>query len=64
MSYHAARRSSILSFDSNGKMKMLSEVTPDIAVTQTTDLTSKLSAKLKTGDSIAAKQLTKITENL
>jgi len=64
MSYDAARRGSILSFDSNGKMKILSEVQPDVAITQTTDLTSKLSAKLKSGDSITAEQLTKITENL
>lgn len=64
MSYDASRRGSILSFDSFGKMKILSEVQPDVAVTQTTELTSKLSAKLKTGDSISAEQLTKITENL
>ncbi len=64
MSYDAMRRGSIVSFDSNGKMRILSEVQPDAAVTQTTDLTAKLSAKLKTGDSISAEQITKITESL
>lgn len=64
MSYDAMRRGSIVSFDSTGKMRILSEVQPDAAVTQTTDLTSKLSAKLKNRDSISAEQLTKITESL
>ncbi|MDH6252054.1 hypothetical protein M2347_001781 [Chryseobacterium sp. H1D6B] len=65
MSYDAMRRGSILNIDHYGKInKILSEVQPDAAIATTTDVTSKLMGKLKSGDSVSAEQMTKITESL
>lgn len=65
MSYDATRRGAVISLDNNGKIdKILSEVQPDAAIATTTDITSKLTGKLKTGDSVSAEQITKIAETL
>ncbi|AZA58971.1 hypothetical protein EG349_09885 [Chryseobacterium shandongense] len=65
MSYDATRRGAVISVDSTGKIdKILSEVQPDAAIATTTDITSKLTGKLKTGDSVSAEQITKIAETL
>lgn len=65
MTYDAMRRGTIITIDKDGKVsKMLAEVQPDAAITQTTDFTNKLSAKLKSGDSLTASQIVKITESL
>ncbi|NML57918.1 hypothetical protein [Chryseobacterium cheonjiense] len=65
MSYDATRRGAVISLDANGKIsKILSEVQPDAAIATTTDITSKLTGKLKTGDSVSAEQITKIAETL
>ena len=65
MSYDATRRGAVISLDSTGKIdKILSEVQPDAAIATTTDITSKLTGKLKTGDSVSAEQITKIAETL
>lgn len=60
----ATLRQNIVWTDGLGKIHMLSEVAPDAIVTATVDLTSKLTAKLKSGDEITGEQLTKITESV
>ncbi|MDC8106459.1 hypothetical protein ACNFU2_16325 [Chryseobacterium sp. PTM-20240506] len=65
MSYDAMRRGAIVSIRPDGKInKILSEVQPDAAIARTTDITSTLMGKLKSGDSVSAEQMTKITESL
>ena len=65
MSYDATRRGAVVSLDNNGKIdKILSEVQPDAAIATTTDITSQLAAKLKSGVDVSAEQITKIAETL
>lgn len=65
MSYDATRRGAVVSLDNNGKIdKILSEVQPDAAIATTTDITSQLAAKLKSGADVSAEQITKIAETL
>lgn len=65
MSYDAMRRGAILSINDSGKVdKILSEVQPDAAIATTREITTKLMAKLKSGDSVSGENMTKITETL
>jgi hypothetical protein len=65
MSYDAMRRGAIISINENGKIdRVLSEVQPDAAIATTREITTKLMAKLKSGDSVSGENMTKITETL
>ncbi len=65
ISYDATRRGSVVSISGTGEINtVLSEVQPDAAIATTREITTKLMAKLKSGDSVSADQITKITETL
>ncbi|PQJ77938.1 hypothetical protein [Polaribacter porphyrae] len=60
ITFDATRRGSLVTVDKSGKLRVLSEVAPDAAVTSVINLTSKLNVK----DKFEAEQVTKITESL
>lgn len=65
ISYDAMRRGSMISINEKGRIdKVLSEVQPDAAIATTREVTTKLMAKLKSGDSVSGENITKITETL
>ncbi|WP_294301738.1 hypothetical protein [uncultured Chryseobacterium sp.] len=65
MSYDAMRRGSMISINEKGRIdKVLSEVQPDAAIATTREVTTRLMAKLKSGDSVSGENITKITETL
>lgn len=61
--YDATRRGSFVSYDSVGRVRVLSEVPPDAVVSTITDLTNKLSAKIN-GQDFSAEQVTRISESI
>lgn len=60
----ATLRSNLIWTDSTGQFHVLSEVSPDAAVTNVTNLTSKLTASLSGGEKLSAEQVTQISQNL
>ena len=59
----ATAKSNLLYTNPNGIFKMLSEVSPDAIVTTVANLTTKLTANLKSGSSFSPEQITSITQS-
>ncbi len=62
--FDASTKGNIVWQDTAGNVRILSEVSPDAIVANVTDLTTKLTGALKSGDSLSAEQITKITQNV
>ncbi len=60
----ASVKQNLIYTDDNGKIKMLSEVSPDAIVTNVTSITSNIVAKLAKGESFTAEQITSIAQNV
>lgn len=65
MSYDAMRRGTVLSINKQGEISnILSEVQPDAAIANATEVTSKLAGSLSEKENVSIEQMTKITETL
>lgn len=59
----ASVKSNLIRTNADGSFRILSEAAPDAIVTSIVELTTKLAAKLKSGETFTAEQITKITES-